>query len=184
RWWSPRAHGVTVMTPVGDDRVEVLRGTLAGYGSGAAGPLAAVDGLHLARWAVVDWVQDSPEPSEVRRQAPARLLFSAEFQGRPKACLARTVADLGAAADEVWGHCEGWPGSARPADAVHYLARHRVRSHLNFAAYGRYDVESVRRALDRRRRLLAFVADSEGRTGTDQLRAFRFISTRTISRGV
>lgn len=175
RWWARRASTITVVTPVGADRVGALRATLAGFGPGPASPLAAVDGLHLARWAVVDWVQDGAEPGPVRRLHPPRLLFSAEFQGRRADGLARVVAGLGPTADLLWGHCEGWPGSGRPRAAVRYLRTHLVRAHLSFAAYPRHDPAAVSRALDRRRRLVAFVAEAQGRTGARQLLAFRRI---------
>ncbi|MGH9157616.1 MAG: hypothetical protein ACRD1K_17670 [Acidimicrobiales bacterium] len=176
RHWRARpAHNVTVVTPIGDDRVEGLRHTLASFGPGPASPLAGVDGLHLARWAVLDWVQDSGRPGPVGDLGRPGLLFSAEFQGRPKAALAALVAGLGGRADDLWGQCERWPGSGRPEEAARYLARHLVRSHLYFAAYRRHDVGRVRRAIDRRRRLVQLVADAQGRTGADQLVAFRRI---------
>jgi hypothetical protein len=77
------------------------------------------------------------------------------------------------ATDDVWGHCDGWPGVDDPKAAARYLSRRRVRTHLFFAAYGRYGPAEVVRALEGRRRLLAFVQDSQGRPDADRQEGFQ-----------
>ncbi len=173
RLLAGRARSVTVLAPIRAGHAPHLADVLARFEADGTSPLAAVEEVHLARWAILEWAQEGARPGAVRPLDPPCLLFTADVQGGRRAFLRRLVSAMVDATDDVWGHCDGWPGVDDPKAAARYLSRRRVRTHLFFAAYGRYGTADVVRALGGRRRLLAFVQDFQGRPDADRLEGFQ-----------
>jgi len=153
---SGQAYGLTVLTPILEDRVSELAAFLAGLGPEDASPLARVPGTHFARWVIIDDVVY--EGGRQRRDAlkAARLLFTTNFDGPLDAHLDALRGGLGADADAIWGHCAGYPGRADGAAFAAWMRAHQIESALFFAAYGDQTVGEVRANLALRARLIEF----------------------------
>ncbi len=116
-------------------------------------------GLHFSRWVIVPDLVYGAEPQRRDRLERPQLVFTSTFDGPVDQHLSALLDGLGATADEVWGHCAGWPGRAEAKD---WLLAHRVRTGLFVAAYPEASVADVRRALDARERLLALAEAVQG----------------------
>lgn len=149
------------MAPVLEGHEPGLRATLEVLPAGGVSPLAAVGGLHFARWVIVPQLVYGAEPQKADVLARALLVFTSTFDGPVDEHIDALLAGLGDTADDVWSHCDGWPGRG---EARGWLLEHRVRTGLFVAAYSDATVEEVVRALDARERLLAL---AEGAAGSD-----------------
>lgn len=152
-----RGHHVALTTfcPVVPGREDPLRDLLTGLGTDS--PFAGVPGLHTARWVLVDELPH--QPGQLPDAWPrAHLLMTATLDsgarptrdGRPDPT-GHLQQHLGAAADEVHGHCEGYEGRHSLAA---YLQRHRIVSQRFFSGYPYLDVAAVQEALEYRSQLL------------------------------
>jgi len=148
-----------VLAPVSEGREESLRATLDRLPAGGQSPLARVPGLHFSRWVIVPDLVYGAEPQRPDHLERPQLIFTSTFDGPLDQHLSALLDGLGATADEVWGHCAGWPGRAA---AKAWLRAHRVRPGLFVAAYPEASVAEVHRALDARARLLALAEDAQG----------------------
>jgi hypothetical protein len=159
---SGQAYGLTVLTPILEDRVSALAAHLDTFGPQDASPLARVPGTHFARWVIVDDV--IYEGGRQRRDAlkASRLLFTSNFDGPLDAYLEALRTELADDADALWGHCAGYPGRADGPAFAAYFRAHQVESALFFAAYGDQTVAEVQAKLARRRRLIEFAMAAQG----------------------
>jgi hypothetical protein len=151
-----QAYALTVMTPIIDGREPALAQRLNEFEDAAGSPLAAVGGTHFARWVVISDVirEGASQPAE--HLAQGRLLFTSNFDGPLDPYLERLRTGLGKAADEIWSHCVGFPGTADMAAFASYMRAHQLQTALFFGAYGGLTVEQVRRSLATRRQLIDF----------------------------
>jgi hypothetical protein len=159
---SGQSYGLTVMTPILDDRVSPLAAHLDTFGPEDASPLARVAGTHFARWVILDDV--IYEGGRQRRDAlkASRLLFTTNFDGSLDDYLEAMRSGLGEDADAVWGHCAGYPGRADAPAFAAYFRAHQVESALFFGAYGDQPVGEVRANLARRTKLIEFALAAQG----------------------
>jgi hypothetical protein len=165
---SGQAYCLTVLTPVIDGREMRLAQLLDRLPSGAQSPLAGVPGTHFARWAVMsDVVYQGPEQGPREHLAHARLLFTSNFDGALDPYLEALRTGLGASADDIWGNCIGYPGSAQASGFARYLRHHQINSALFFAAYGDRTVSDVTRSLALRARLIDFAVRAQGMSPSD-----------------
>jgi hypothetical protein len=157
-----QAYGLTVLTPILEDRVSALAAHLDTFGPEDASPLARVAGTHFARWVIIEDVVY--EGGRQRRDAlkASRLLFTSNFDGPLDAHLEALRTELGDDADAVWGHCAGYPGRADPPAFAAYFRNHQVESALFFGAYGDHTVAEVHANLARRTRLIEFAMAAQG----------------------
>ena len=105
------SEALTTLTPVTVGRLADLRAELALLDREAESPFARVFGTHVARFTVVDALEDRR-----LRPDPARgsyLIFSTDVDGSARAHVERLRGGLGDWADRIWGHCDGYPGMAR-----------------------------------------------------------------------
>lgn len=166
-----QAYSLTVLTPIRDAEEPILARYLNALGSGDASPLARVPGTHFARWVIIDDVIDEGrEEGEREHLRHGRLLFTSNLDGDLGRYLEALRTGLGPAADEIWGHCVGYPGSQDPEQFADYLRHHQIDSSLFFAAYGDRTVQQVRRSLARRTQLIAFALRAQG-LGSAELQA-------------
>lgn len=171
---SGQAYSLTVMAPITSGRANELVNYLDDLGSGDLSPLAQVGGTHFARWVVMDApVFEGGRQRHDSWSAP-RLLFTSNFDGPLGPYLERLRTALGEQADQVWGHCDGFPGHQDAGAFAAWIQHHQVDSSLFYAAYGEQTVEEVQGNLAMRRRLTDFAAQNQGATPAE-LKA-RFIA--------
>ena len=170
---SGRAYGLTVVTPILDDRVSPLAALLDTFGPEDASPLARVAGTHFARWVILDDVVY--EGGRQRRDAlkASRLLFTTNFDGSLDDYLEAMRTGLGQDADAVWGHCAGYPGRADPPAFAAYFRTHQVESALFFGAYADQTVAEVRDNVARRTKLIEFAMAAQGLPADELQRRFQ-----------
>jgi hypothetical protein len=169
---SGQAYALTVLTPIEDGRESNLARYLGGLGTAAASPLTGVAGTHFARWVVIgDVVFEGPGQKRDHLRA-ARLLFTSNFDGPLEPYLDALRTGLGTVADDIWGHCTGYPGTSDARAFAAYLRGHQIESSLFFAAYGERTVQEVTHSLALRRRVIAFAMRAQGLSATELQAAF------------
>jgi hypothetical protein len=157
-----QAYALTVLTPILDGHESELARCLDALQGGAASPLASVPGTHFARWAVIGDVVYEGGRQRRDRLRFGRLLFSSSFDGPVEPYLEALRTGLSEAADAIWGHCAGYPGSVDTGAFVRYMRAHQIESSLFYSAYGNSTVEQVTRSLAVRHRLIDFALRAQG----------------------
>ena len=167
-----QARALNLFTPIRPGQEETLRGYLARLPRGSGSPLARSGRTHVARWVIIDRLQTEcvPKPDRLRR---IQLLFTASFDGEERSYLHDLVRVLGSEVPEIWGRCEGFPGTSVPGALVDWLLDHRVPSSFFFAAYGQRTLPQVRNALAAREQAIAFALRAQEMDPHARLRAFR-----------
>ena len=147
------------LTPIRAGHEQALRSYLAALGPEAS-PMARVPGTHYARWVVIPRLQYEGHPQKPDVLKSQYLLFTACFDGRRlDPYLTSLRFQVGAEADDIWGHCIGYNGLT---DLCRYLRHNRITSNLFVVDQPAASVEEVRHALDLRRRVKAFVIEHRG----------------------
>jgi len=163
-----------VLAPIREGRESALTHRLNTLQPGPASPLANVTGTHFARWVVIgDVVYEGTSQRRPDHLKAGRLLFTSNFDGPLGQYLEELRAGLGAVADEVWGHCAGYPGSADAGAFAAYMRSHQIESSLFFASYGGRRVAEVERSLATRRQVIDFAVRSQRMAPTELQAAFR-----------
>lgn len=168
-----QAHALTVLTAILAGHESSLARYLDALGSGSASPLAGVPGTHFARWVVIDDVVYEGPRQKRDHLKLGQLLFTSNFDGSLEPYLEALRTGLGSAADEIWGHCAGYPGRGDASAFAGYMRRHQVGSALFFSAYGDSTVEDVKRSLKMRGAVIEFALRSQGMAPADLQGAFR-----------
>ena len=158
-----------MVAPVLEGREGELRRELEALPAGAASPLAAVAGLHFARWVIVPQLVYGAEPQKADVLDRPLLVFTSTFDGSVGEHVDALLAGLGDAADDIWTHCDGWPGRS---GAASWLLDQRQRTGLFVAAYPEATVDEVARSLDARERLLTLAEDLYGADASETRRRF------------
>ncbi|HEY0301185.1 MAG TPA: hypothetical protein VGC36_07635, partial [Rhizomicrobium sp.] len=94
---------------------------------------------HSSRWVVV----------EDEAGAPARLLLAAEFDGELDAYLLNQMA-ITPGLDEIWGHCEGYPGRD---GFIQYIRKNAFPTQAFYIAFRDETVQSILSKIAVRERL-------------------------------
>jgi len=157
-----QACALTVLAPIERGREGALRSRLQGVPSGAESPLACVPGTHFARWVIVPALVYQGPPQRHDQLDSAYLLFTSNFDGPLEPYLDALCGSMADAADAIWGHCLGWPGSADPKRAKDYLRRNRVATSLFVAGYPQATLTEVLAALELRERVTGFAIRAQG----------------------
>ena len=176
---SGSSYAVTLLTPVQRGAESRLAEHLRGLGIGAESPLARLPSVHFARWLMIDQLRsDWPgAPSPPPRLNSQYLLFTAsltapgprEAERLPGAFLDELRTRIPAAADAIWGHCVGYPGTSEPEAFVRYLAASQLETSLFHVGYADVTVDEVRHALGVRDKLVAFARDHQGQQDMAEL---------------
>jgi hypothetical protein len=168
---SGQAYSLTVLTPILDGHEPELARYLNNLQAGDQSPLAGVPGTHFARWVVMDDVMhEGDDQGEREHLQHARLLFTSNFDGGLEPYLDGLRTGLGDSADEIWGHCIGYPGTTEADAFAGYFRHHQIDSSLFFSAYGDRTVSDVTRSLALRTRFIDFVLGAQG-LPAEELRA-------------
>lgn len=168
---SGQAYALTVLTPIVEQRESSLARLLDALEGEAKSPLARVPGTHFARWVLIgDVVYEGSGKRD--HLSAGRLLFTSNFDGEVAPYIEALRTGLGPAADSIWGHCQGYPGSADAHAFGAYMRAHQVESSLFFAAYGERTVEDVKMSLQLRREVIEFAMRAQAMNASDLKSAF------------
>jgi hypothetical protein len=153
-------YGLTVLTPVLPEREEILRARLQGLPRDL---FARLPTTHFARLVLVPALPAAGLQGRRDRLQSPHLLFSSTFDAPLEPYLDTLCAELAPEAEAIWGCCAGFPGAVaeRPAAFKSYLRRNQLRTGLFFNAYPSATVARVRRTLERRAALQAFVVAAQ-----------------------
>jgi hypothetical protein len=157
---SSRLQPFTALTAVLPAHEQHLADVLAALPSGDGSPFARMASTHFARFVVVDRWTTAPAGWRSARPPLQHLLFTSTSNSPPDEHVEELRVCLGPVADEVWGQCVGYPGSASPRLFRRYLLHNRLRVSLAYRAYAA-TVGEVRAGLDLRRRHAAFARDQQ-----------------------
>jgi hypothetical protein len=152
----------TILTPIVPGQEDELRTALAKLGVGSDSPLAKAYRTHFARWVVLPQLIYQGQPQKPDALRSQYLLFTACCDGPRDSYLDHLRETMGAEADEIWGHCVGYPGSADATKFRAYFQHNSLDAQFFVAAYPGKSVEQVRSALALRDRLIAFATSSQG----------------------
>jgi hypothetical protein len=168
-----RTYSLMVLTPVREGESDALQAYLEAMPRGPDSPLARVARTHMARLLIVPDMPTPPErPDLADPLGGPYLLFTATFDGSLDRYLGELADALAPEAEEIWGRCLGCPRPAAGAALKAYLGRNQLQSGVVFAAYGDASAADVRRALDKRERLQAFVIGAQDMTPAKRRKAF------------
>jgi len=172
---------VTTMSPVVQGQEGHLARTLRGIQQARPHPMAVLGSTHFARYVVVDSLGRGF--AELGRHAPKStyLLFSAAFdvdRSQPDPAVAYftdlCAPEFAPTADEVWGHCAGYPGAEQAAAFTRYLTECSLPKLLVIPGYVE-TLSEVRSALRDHRRVVDFAMraqDMPDHALAAELRAF------------
>jgi hypothetical protein len=156
-----KAYLLMVLTPVKPGEEEALRDYLESLYERGGSPLARLGRTHVGRWLILPDLPQNPAAMPDHLDMPY-LLFTSAFDGDLGSYLDELVAALGPEAGEIWGRCVGCPNPAAGPRLKDYLLHNQLDAGFFFAAYGSASVADVKRALDKRERLTAFMLRAQG----------------------
>lgn len=164
-------RALCLLVPVAAGAQRALAAQLAVLESNERSPLAALPGVHLARFVLMPSLEGRDgRPIEPPR---AHLLFCADADGPPEAVLDAIVQRLPVLCESVWRHCDGWPAGGDAEALRGFLARHRVDPGFTVAPYAPATVTEIREALHLRRRVAEFAAANADLPAGELARAWR-----------
>lgn len=151
------ATPLTVLTPIRAGAEAALAAHLRTLPEGDESPFRRLPGVHFARLVVIDGLRNDylGAPLPPSSLAAGYLLFTSTFDGTVAEHLAELGIRLGGEADDIWGHCIGYPGHGTQQRFLDYFLRNRIRENRWHRAYDA-TVPEIRAALDLRRRHIRF----------------------------
>jgi len=156
-----KAYFLMVLTPIRPGEEDALRAFLEDLRKEGPSPLARLPRTHIGRWLILPDMPHDPAAMADHLDMPY-LLFTSAFDGDLGTYLDELVDALQPEAGEIWGRCVGCPQPAAGGALKRYLEHNQLDSGFFFAAYGDSTVADVRRALDKRERLIAFTLRTQG----------------------
>jgi len=130
------ANNVTELTAIADllpGTANQLRLVLAGVQRRPTSPIERIQTIHYARWVIID--QDK------------RLLFTSNFDGSLDDYLEEFAERDEGPLNAIFGFCVGWPGAKPSGPFIKYVRDHMIEAAYFYAAYPKYTVKEVKRAL-------------------------------------
>jgi hypothetical protein len=124
---------VTIVAEVRPSEAESLDRLLTSMGDGVANgsvvDLAALPGVHFARFVLLEETHDLRD-----RPLPALLIYMSDVDVSRDRHLAELVDTAGAGLDQLYGHCEGYPGpeSRTRETRLSYLRAHVVEEQARY----------------------------------------------------
>jgi len=162
----PHQVALTLAAHVRPGQVVSLKKTLETMGDGVADPsvvdFGALEGVHFARFVVVDETQDLEG-----RPLSALLLYMSDLDVSRERHLRQLVDTAGDVLDRLFGHCEGYPDSPRRDDRLAYLRRSRIKEQAFYANTVGRTARQIREEAALRDRLEDFLDGSPALRGED-----------------
>ena len=161
---SGQAYAFMAMTPVKPGEEDALATYLRGLRGRGPSPLSKLARTHLGRFVIVDDFHNDPSWKQRREEHLdlPYLIFTSNFDGDLDSYLDELCEQLAPEAKEIWGRCIGCPEGAQGAELKAYLKHNQIDTGIFFAAYGHASVQTVRRSLLQRERLIAFARTAQG----------------------
>jgi hypothetical protein len=173
----PHQVALTLAANVRPREVESLKQLLETMGDGVANgsvvDFDALEGVHFARFVLLDEATDlSGEP------IPAALLYMSDLDVSAERHLRQLVDLAGEGLDRLFGHCDGYPDTARRTreQRFAYLRRHRVKEqafYVNTVGRTRRQIREEAELRDRLEDFLDGVDDLRQRDPAEIRRALR-----------
>ena len=170
-----RQHSLLVMVPIRADRMASLEALLDRIANPPAAdedfeinekiPFLKLTTVHFAR-ILIHRESPSPEapipvwdgkPQAKGPKIPPKLLFSTDFDGPLDEHVDELIRVAGAGLDELFSHCEGWPGIRERGDVHGFFLRHQVKSNTFYTGTMNRSVDQIRREAELRDRVQAFL---------------------------
>lgn len=176
---SGRSYAITVLTPVCSGAEAALADHIHGLGVGEHSPFAALPYVHFGRFVVIDQLKaDWPGAPPLLRLESAYLLFTSSLTAPheatvspasgeryadrlPESFFSELCTRIPSVADDVWGHCLGYPGAKDAPAFVRYLTAGQVETSLFHVGYSDVTVDEVRQRLAARDKLVSFARDQQ-----------------------
>ena len=166
------ARALTVFAPIVPGHEDAVRSVIDNLPRAAASPLARLPQLHFSRLQVFDHLVYQGGGQKRDRLVSNWLIFTSSYDGELDDYLDAICDRIPDAADSWWSHCVGYPGTGDRAAFKRYIRSHHRTTALFAAAYPPATVDDVREALDRRERLVDFVATTQGLDPAELQRRF------------
>ena len=157
-----QAYALTVLTPIIAGHEIALRAHLRGLATAAGSPLAKVPRTHFARWVIVPQPAFEGPPMRPDPWKSQYLIFTSCFDGELGSYLEDMRTLMGDAADGVWSHCVGYPGSHDAIAFPRYLRHNQIDTEVWFSAYPDATVSRIRESLALRDKVLDFTIVTQG----------------------
>jgi hypothetical protein len=148
-------YAFTALTPVPAHQKETLRKMLRSLPAGMGSPFADVPGLHFARWVLIGDVVYQGHPQQRDSWRNAYLLTTTTADGTTDP-LRDLYAKLRPEADDILGHCIGYPGRHDETAFIRYFTRNQIRTNRFFCGYPDATLEEVLAGIDTSQRLVKF----------------------------
>jgi hypothetical protein len=158
---SGETYAFTALTPVRPQQLEALHKSLGALAPAGRSPFANVPGVHFARLVLVDDVKYQGPPQRRDSWRNPYLLTTTTTDGTTDP-LKHIYANVGDAANEIWGHCVGYPGRHDEAAFLRYFRRNQIRTNRFFCGYPDASVTDVLAGLDVNKKLLEFAYHHQG----------------------
>ena len=181
RGWRGDSRVFTMLAAIRPGHEATLGHTLRELPVDDKSPLAKLRHVHVARWVVLDQLKTDwrGAPRRAPRLNSAYLLFSATLTVPresgyrfPQTFVNDIRSEMTRAADEVWGHCMGYPGTQGRDDFVEYFLNSRVRTGIHQFGYPGVTVDDVRCALKIRAGFAQFALTHRGESGEALKKAY------------
>ncbi len=169
-----QAYAFMAMTPVMPGEEDALADYLRGLRDPGPSPLAKLERTHIGRFVIVRDFHNDPswgQRHEEHLDLPY-LIFTSNFDGDLDSYLDELCEKLAPEAKEIWGRCVGCPVSASGPALKTYLKHNQINTGIFFAAYGESTVETVKRCLRQRDRMIDFAVRTQGLEPADLQREF------------
>jgi len=151
-------EGFAALLPVIDGDDDVVRDLLKTLPNGQASPFSRLSGVQFVRAVLIRFrVRNGRERSDV----PWCLFFAAEFDALVGGFLETLCTTLPVECDQLFGHCDGYPGVGAPTAFKSWMLEHRVLP--GWTVIGNpITSDEVGRCLALRQHIIEFALDTQG----------------------
>ncbi|HEY0019447.1 MAG TPA: hypothetical protein VGC13_24310 [Longimicrobium sp.] len=115
---------------------------------------------------------DRGEPQAHGPRIPAKLLFATDYDGPREAHVDELLRVAGDGLNQVFSHCEGWPGISDPRAVHDYFTRYHLESNTFYTGTMNRSVDQIHREDRLHRAIEAYLDENAGKPGfgTDPLK--------------
>jgi len=166
------ASALTTFAPIIPGEEETVRELIEALPQGEESPFARLPQLHCSRLHILRELQYQGGGQKPDELASSYLVFTSSYDGELDDYLDTICDEIPEEADSWWSHCVAYPGTADRAAFKRYIRSHHRKTSLFAAAYPPETVQSVRDALELRRRVVDFVVDTQGLSAAELQRRF------------
>lgn len=165
---SGSIYGLTIFSPIKDEpNIEVshslaLRMYLAQMPRHRHSPFAKFSGTHFARLVVMDDVVYVGMPACEEHLQSKYLIFESNFDGDLDLYLAQMAKEIPQTVNDLWQHCEGFPGVADLASFIAYMKACQVTTTFFFADVNCKTVDQTLLALQTQSAVATFIEAHQG----------------------